>query len=103
VRGMGVALMARTSIARLSCLTSPCGGPKTLFLIDYQETEVLELDVLREQAMCADEISICPLPCARELPSALSGCESARSFHIDWNAKALLECLVVLESEDVVG
>lgn len=64
VRGIGVADRVRTSMPELHCLIFLLGHTKTLFLIDDEKAQVLEVDIGLNQAMGADnnvKIPFCKL------------------------------------------
>ena len=56
VRGIGVALMVSTSTSVLELLQALLvPDAEALLFVDDQQAEIAELDVLREQAMRADD------------------------------------------------
>ena len=78
VRGIGVAVIVKTSTRfRICLMRSLCATPKSLFLVDHQQPEVPEHDVLREQAMRADDdVDLAGGQTLDARPSSLACCES---------------------------
>ena len=85
VRGMGVADMVSTSTSLRSCFSrSLWRDAEALLFVDDDEAEIAELDVLREQAVRADDdVDLAVGDLLRDFLLLLSGAEAAD--HLDAN------------------